>query len=28
VQVTGDEIVPFDDRLVVREELARQGVKG
>jgi UDP-N-acetylmuramoyl-L-alanyl-D-glutamate--2,6-diaminopimelate ligase len=24
VQVTGDEVVPFDDRLVVREELARQ----
>ena len=24
VQVTGGEVVPFDDRLVVREELARQ----
>jgi UDP-N-acetylmuramoyl-L-alanyl-D-glutamate--2,6-diaminopimelate ligase len=28
VQVTGDEVVPFDDRVVVREELARQGVNG
>jgi UDP-N-acetylmuramoyl-L-alanyl-D-glutamate--2,6-diaminopimelate ligase len=25
VQVTGDEVVPFDDRVVVREELARLG---
>ena len=28
VQVTGDEVVPFDDRVVVREELARQGAPG
>ena len=26
VQITGDQVVPFDDRVVVREELARQGL--